>query len=277
MIAVIASNNWEIIECIVVAGFNVNQIINDRNCTFILFAMEHIESLLALLQQKAEVNVKYFTHHDEAVPLFTIAEAGDFIVFQILLDAGADIYLNPDGWSLLHAAARGGNVRIIQKVLQLGIDINIPSPPHRIFEDGAKKTPLFLAAARGHVEAVRCLVDAKADVNLPDDYLNTPLHVAAASGCVEVIEILLDVGAKIDARNSDNATALHAAAKALNVDAVNYLVQRGANIFVSADEWPRRGTAKDFAAHSSWDEKDPERKAQISEIVRIFEAAKKDK
>ena len=59
--------------------------------------------------------------------------------------------------------------------------------------DGA--TPLFVAAQYGHIEVLRFLVDAKADLNTAD-YGNTPLAVAVHMGHGEVAALLRAAGAK---------------------------------------------------------------------------------
>jgi len=56
-------------------------------------------------------------------------------------------------------------------------------------------TPLYVAAQNGHLEVVRFLVDAKADLNTAD-YGNTPLAVAVHMGHGEVAALLRAAGAK---------------------------------------------------------------------------------
>lgn len=71
-------------------------------------------------------------------------------------------------------------------------------------------TSLALAAAAGHVEAVKLLLEQNADVNARNADGGTALHAAAFFGQVETAELLLAKGADALARNSAGATPLEA-------------------------------------------------------------------
>jgi ankyrin repeat protein len=77
-----------------------------------------------------------------------------------LLDAHPDKLLvrdEPYEHSLLHAAAQSGNLAAVDLLLKRGIDVNIR-------EKGDNTYPMHWAAAAGHVEVVRRLVEAGGDV-----------------------------------------------------------------------------------------------------------------
>jgi ankyrin repeat protein len=56
-------------------------------------------------------------------------------------------------------------------------------------------TPLHSAAAGGHAEIVRLLLEHGADPNAPQDGGATPLHSAAQNDDRESVEALLEAGA----------------------------------------------------------------------------------
>lgn len=73
--------------------------------------------------------------------------------------------------------------------------------------------PMLLQALAGdgHLEGVRLLLEAQADVNVRCSRKRTPLIYAAAGGSAEVIEALLDHGANPGKRDDAGNTALHVA------------------------------------------------------------------
>jgi ankyrin repeat protein len=58
------------------------------------------------------------------------------------------------------------------------------------------------------LDAVRLLLDGKADVNGTNWDGSTPLHVAAQLGANDIIQLLAERGARLDAKNDDGQTAL---------------------------------------------------------------------
>ncbi|CAJ1420414.1 unnamed protein product [Effrenium voratum] len=122
---------------------------------------------------------------------------------------------------LLHAAARGD----VQHVIELLEKPHDPNAADRI----RHVTPLFDAAASGHLEVVRCLLAAGADKEKADNDGATPLHIAAWWGHQAVAQCLLDAGA--DKEKADNAgeSALHLAAVQGHPTVVQCLLDAGAD------------------------------------------------
>ena len=90
----------------------------------------------------------------------------------------------------LHAAAKGGNVDAITRLLDDGAEAD------RANEDG--ETPLYVACEKGHVDAARLLLERGADVHRSNSDNDSPLHLAAWYGHIEVCQLLLDNGATAD-------------------------------------------------------------------------------
>ena len=61
--------------------------------------------------------------------------------------------------------------------------------------------PLHIAASRGHLECVNCLIEAKAELDAPTALSsggNTPLHLAISRNYTNVAMVLLHAGADFD-------------------------------------------------------------------------------
>merc|ERR1719328_909631 len=72
-------------------------------------------------------------------------------------------------WTPLQEAASSGNKAEVQELLQHD-DIQIDAP------DNKGRTPMHLAAQKGHSSVVAVLIQRGANINTHDDYLQTPLH-----------------------------------------------------------------------------------------------------
>ena len=74
-------------------------------------------------------------------------------------------------------------------------------------------SPLHIAAAMGHPDEVRRLVDQEGvDVDLPKGDGTTALHAAATMGHRHVVEVLVEFEANLEATGNNGATALMMAA-----------------------------------------------------------------
>ena len=74
--------------------------------------------------------------------------------------------------------------------------------------DRAGRSELHYAAAEGDAGSCEQLIAGGEDVNRPDASEWTPLHFAAQSQSEEAVRVLLDAGAEVDVPNVDGNTAL---------------------------------------------------------------------
>lgn len=75
--------------------------------------------------------------------------------------------------------------------------------------DNVGRTALRYAAAAGHVEAARALVELKASIDLPDKpTLTTPLMSAVQKGHVEMVKFLLRAQADVSISDRHGETAV---------------------------------------------------------------------
>ncbi|XP_034555526.1 ankyrin repeat domain-containing protein 6b isoform X2 [Notolabrus celidotus] len=91
------------------------------------------------------------------------------------------------------------------------------------------RSPLHLAAHKGHTEVVRILLKAGCDLDIQDDGEQTALHRAAVVGNSDIISSLIQEGCALDRQDKDGNTALHEVSWHGFSQSVKLLVKAGAN------------------------------------------------
>nr|XP_023399595.1 ankyrin repeat domain-containing protein 6 isoform X1 [Loxodonta africana] len=92
------------------------------------------------------------------------------------------------------------------------------------------RTPLHLAANKGHLSVVHILLKAGCDLNVQDDGDQTALHRATVVGNTEIIAALIQEGCALDRQDKDGNTALHEASWHGFSQSAKLLVKAGANV-----------------------------------------------
>jgi ankyrin repeat protein len=157
--------------------------------------------------------------------LGSAAAGGSLQVVKYLLEeAAADVrWAGPDGRTALMVAAGRRHVDVVDYLRgRQGIDIDART------EEGL--TALDLACSNGHLEVAKLLVAAGAEVNPQDSYDWGPLVSAAARGHLQVVKYLVEkAGADVRWADSDGKTAVIVAGEEGHVDIVEYLRKRQVN------------------------------------------------
>ncbi|CAH1225902.1 ANKRD6 [Branchiostoma lanceolatum] len=118
-----------------------------------------------------------------------------------LIQAGARLFLDKHGHTVLHVAAHRGFTNTLKVLLQAGCELDI--------QDNDGCTALHRAVVGGHVEVVQALIEEGASVDRQDQNGNTPLHEAAWNGYSRTVELLIRARANIHAKNENGFTPLH--------------------------------------------------------------------
>jgi ankyrin repeat protein len=215
----------------------------------LLFAAQQGDAASGRLLLQAGADANDARKKDGMTALMVATASGHTAFSVLLMDSGANANLaDAAGYTALHhVASTGDRGDLVKALLEHGARPNARTTKDTrsnrtsgVSVKGA--TPLFLAAARGHVETVRALIAGGADPSITTDAGTAPLHVATWGGdpyfrdwtedekknLFEVTRRLVELGADVNSAGEHGWTALHGAAYK-GVDAiVQFLVEHGA-------------------------------------------------
>ena len=106
----------------------------------------------------------------------------------------------------------------------LSLEIKVDSRVDYDGWTGFGTTSLHEASRKGHYEVVEYLVSRGSDINTGDKNGLRPLHWAVLKSNKPLVEFFLKAGAKIDVQDKDGRTALHCASAKGNEDIVLLLI-----------------------------------------------------
>ncbi|XP_049803906.1 serine/threonine-protein phosphatase 6 regulatory ankyrin repeat subunit B-like [Schistocerca nitens] len=162
------------------------------------------------------------TDHNGRTPLRYAARAGNYKVLEVLLDAGGDPNIvDVFGVSLLHtvastSVANKGIIELSRKIVEAGARVDKT--------DHNGRTPLHDAARAGNYKCVEVLIKAGADVNAVDMDGATPLLMQTRCYYYEVTELLVAAGADLTASDKDGQRLIHRAALAGSTTGIDNLI-----------------------------------------------------
>ena len=236
--------------------------------TALLFAVQlgQLEAVRTLLQAGANVNDAL---PDGTSALVLAAQNGHWELGAFLIDQGADVNADKQGFNALHQTTRirrtnigflpppigkgtMSSLDLIKKLLAGGADVNAVMT--RDFRDGYRNrlnrvgaTAFLLAAKNVDTEVMKVLLAAGANPLTANADNTTPLMVAAGVDmwnpgedggattdaepeALEAVKMLIDLGNDVNAANDRGETALHGAAYRGANTIVQYLVDKGAKL-----------------------------------------------
>ena len=115
---------------------------------------------------------------------------------------------------LISVTRRGKNLKLFEKVIGMGADVN--------WTDNCGFTALMGACSSGNFEMCRRLIELSANVNAVNDNEYTALHYLCNNGDdnAEILELLLENGAHIHMNASYLYSALHIAVHSVSLKTV---------------------------------------------------------
>mmetsp|Transcript_12279 Transcript_12279/g.17873 ORF Transcript_12279/g.17873 Transcript_12279/m.17873 type:complete len:905 (+) Transcript_12279:111-2825(+) len=212
------------------AGADVNMV-HDNQVTALMYAAAsgHVETMKVLLSDgKVDINALH-TNGGSALIEACTAGASDAISFLIENGSNYNI-IDSDGVTPLMAVAAQGNitgVNVIINALKKDMDAAALTEHINMFSYSGGSAVMF-AAAGGHSESTKALIDLGADINsiaqATPEYLDK-LAAMIEEGTVEDMD-----------PHVDGVTAVHVAAQGGHLDCVNILVEAGADVTIVDDE-----------------------------------------
>jgi ankyrin repeat protein len=167
--------------------------------------------------------------------LHLAALGGNGEAVQSLVKNGANLFAQTkSGATIQHAAAANRVANALCYLLRLGLDPNV--------SDENETTPLHLAARNGSDIHLEALLSAGADPTTIDNKGCSPLHNAVANkrvtNDINILDALCPADSYINAWACNGLTPLHIAARHGSLSTVRWLVEKGADIHV-VDEQDR--------------------------------------
>ncbi len=162
-----------------------------RTALLVATAANRVEVARLLIAAGADVNAKDDIHDS---PYLYAAAEGRLEILRLTLAAGADLRsVNRYGGTGLIPAAHHGHVETVRELLRTPIDID---HVNRLGWTALLEAVILGDGGPRHVEIVRLLVGAGANVSLPDREGVTPLAHARRAGHTAIERILASAGAR---------------------------------------------------------------------------------
>ena len=220
----VMSGMKESVRLLIEVGADINITNNNQWTALHRAAYYGYNNIVDMLIHTPHVNVNLRNEYGQT-PLYVAVDRGREQSARLLIDAGADIKIsNHKQRTALHLAASNGHSSIVGELIKVPhLNLNVRN------ENG--QTPLHVAVINGMVASARLLIDAGADINIPDKYQQTALHLAAYFGYDDIVDSLIKrPNVNINSRDEDGDTPLHVAADNGRAASARLLIDAGADI-----------------------------------------------
>jgi ankyrin len=200
------NGDLDLVQRLIRAGATVN-VKNDYGSTPMAEAaiLGRADLLDTLLKAGADVES---ANADGQTALMVVARTSRVDAARLLIARGAKVNASEQwrGQTALMWAVAQKQPAMVAELVKAGADVNarsmvnnwerqVTAEPRAIYRPAGGLTPLLYAAREGCVECARTLVDAGADLNLPDPEHISPLLMAVINGQWDTAQFLIKKGA----------------------------------------------------------------------------------
>lgn len=140
--------------------FFMHQLLRSNNRNRINYAIRH----------GANINHRY--GYNQTILHIAAQEGYNGATIDELIRRGASIEFDANGWSPIHYAAEHGHIEAADRLIQAGVDINLPT------NNWLNRTPLHLAVLNNQLPMARWLIQHGADRQLRDQNGQNPAGIA---------------------------------------------------------------------------------------------------
>lgn len=222
----VSAHNWALAKYYIDwFGVNIPNQVDKRTALHVLAQRNDAEGILFLVRNGANPTAKDAQGRVPA-DLATNAKVKELL-------AGDSEFWRKD--FKLHRAVRKNDVKTARELVAAGANVN-----EGLDSDG--RTPLIDAARFNKKDAVRFLLENKADVNKASDNGWTPLHWVVSQGKLSMLKTLVEAGADLNVQDPQGNTPLYYAVKWDRYAMYEYLQKKGAKADI-------RNNTGDSAAH----------------------------
>lgn len=157
----------------------------------------------------------------------------DIYGVDFLIEKGVDINrANEEGTTPLIAACYAGNITIVERLVELGANIDKEGCVYNkeLMRVVCEGTPLIVATKMKKSDIVASLVERGADIDKRYEFGKTALIYAVENESEDIVKTLIDNGANINVVPMDKNTALMIVARNGNENIAKYLLDNNVKI-----------------------------------------------
>ncbi|XP_057321936.1 ankyrin-1-like [Microplitis mediator] len=204
-------------------GTNVNRVNRDSGALQLPTSRNNEEFVKLLIKKGVDVNYKY---EYRGSPLDIACRHNDLELVKILVEAGANVHISLDEYSLIESAINHNNYQLVEYLVNHYTGANITCD---------YSAALICAVERKRIKIVELLIKNGANVDYMGLYYSSALLLSIKNCTSEITEILVKAGANTN-MNLRNNTALIEAIKLTDYKMTKYLIENGADVDVSINK-----------------------------------------